>query len=283
MHALIVGASGQLGQALSRACAGMDQLTLWTRPAHDVADPRIADAVADLAPDVVINAAAWTNVDGAESDPDAAYAANALGPSYLADGCARCGAELVHVSTNEVFAGDAGRFYREYDLVDPGSVYARSKAAGERAARQVWAHLYVVRTAWVYGPGGNNFPAKIVRAADRNGALRVVADEFGNPTYAPDLAAAIIQLIETKRYGIYHLTDQGHCSRFEWAVHLLDLSGRADVPVTPIAAHEWPRPALPPSHAVLVNQAGAALGITLRDWRDAFVDYLRAETSLTKI
>ncbi|MCB0113906.1 MAG: dTDP-4-dehydrorhamnose reductase, partial [Caldilineaceae bacterium] len=263
MHVLIVGAAGQLGRALADACAGADQLTLWTRPEHDIADPRIADDVTALAPDVVINAAAWTNVDGAEAEPDVAYAVNALGPLYLATGCARCAADLVHVSSNEVFAGDNGRFYREYDAVQPGSVYARSKAAGERAACQLWRRVYIVRAAWIYGPGGNNFPAKIVGAADRHGALRVVDDEYGNPTYAPDLAEAIVRLIQTRRYGIYHLVNQGHASRFEWAVQLLALSGRSHIPVTPIPAREWPRPSMPPAHAVLVNQAGAALGIQL--------------------
>lgn len=282
MHLLIVGASGQLGQALTAVCANVDRLTLWTRPAHDIADPRLADDVAALKPDVVINAAAWTNVDGAEAEPDAAYAANALGPLYLATGCARCKADLVQVSSNEVFAGEAGRFYREYDNVQPGSVYARSKAAGERAARQVWDRVYIVRAAWIYGPGGNNFPAKIVRAADRNGTLRVVADEYGNPTYAPDLAAAILGLIETHRYGIYHLVNAGHASRFEWAVQLLALSGRSDIPVTPITAHEWPRPSMPPAHAVLVNQVGAALGLSLRPWQDALAEYFCIETGLLK-
>ena len=282
MHLLIVGASGQLGRALVDVCAGVDRLTLWTRPDHDIADPRTADDVTDLAPDVVINAAAWTHVDGAEAQPDAAYAANALGPLYLATGCARCGADLVQVSSNEVFAGEDGRFYREYDGVQPGSVYARSKAAGERAAIQVWNRVYIVRAAWIYGPGGNNFPSKIVQAADRHGALRVVADEYGNPTYAPDLAAAILRLVKTQRYGNYHLVNEGHASRFEWAVQLLYLSGRGDIPVTPISAHEWPRPSMPPSHAVLVNQAGAALGVSLRPWQDALAEYFRVETSLLK-
>jgi dTDP-4-dehydrorhamnose reductase len=176
MDILIVGAAGQLGRALVARLAGQHRLTRWTRADCDIADPQIAEAVAALNPDLVINAAAWTNVDGAESDPDAAYAANALGPKYLAEGCAHCGAALLQVSTNEVFAGDAGRFYREYDAVQPGSVYARSKAAGEAAARQLLNRLYVVRVAWLYGPGSANFPSKIISAADRHGALRVVSD-----------------------------------------------------------------------------------------------------------
>ena len=276
-HILITGANGQLGRALTAQfdCAG--RLTRWTRPRNDIAVPSIADAVAEAAPDVVINAAAWTDVDGAEEAPDDAFAANALGPKYLAEGCARCGAELVQISTNEVFAGEAGRFYREYELTAPGSVYARSKAAGEQAAAAVLDRLYIVRVAWLYGPGGSSFPGKISAAADRYGALRVVSDEYGNPTYAPDVAEAIALLIRTRRFGIYHFVNDGCASRYDWAVELMRLTARTALPVTPVGAHEWPRPAMPPPHAVLVNQAGAALGIELRDWREALADYVQAE------
>lgn len=273
MHLLITGSRGQLGRALENHFAPTHRLTLWSRPAHDIADPACADAVAALAPDVVINAAAWTNVDGAESAPDDAFAANALGPKYLAEGCARCGAALVQISSNEVFAGNPGQFYREYDELSPRTVYARSKAAGERAARQVLDRLFIVRVAWLYGPGGSNFPSKIVAAADKHGSLRVVADEFGNPTYTPDVAAALEQLLHSGRYGIYHLVNDGCASRYEWAVELLRRSGRAEIPVAPIPASDWPRPAMPPAHAVLVNQAAAALGIRLRPWQDALAEY----------
>lgn len=275
-HLLITGANGQLGRALSAQFACADKLTRWTRARYEIADPAIVDAVADAAPDVVINAAAWTDVDGAEDAPARAFAVNALGPKYLAEGCARCDAELVQISTNEVFAGEAGRFYREYEQTAPRGVYARSKAAGEQAAAAL-ERLYIVRVAWLYAPGGGAFPAKISAAADRHGALRVVSDEYGNPTYAPDVAAALARLIRTRRYGVYHFVNEGCASRYDWAVELMRLTGRAGLPVTPIAAREWPRPAMPPPHAVLVNQAGAALGIKLRDWREALADYVQTE------
>ena len=275
-HILIIGANGQLGRALAAQFVSADKLTRWTRPRHDIADPVIADAVAAAAPDVVINAAAWTDVDGAEDAPNEAFAANTLGPKYLAEGCARCGAALVQISTNEVFAGEAGHFYREYEQTAPGSVYARSKAAGELAAALL-DRLYIVRVAWLYGPGGSSFPAKISAAADRYGALRVVNDEYGNPTYAPDVAAAIARLIETRRYGIYHFVNDGCASRHDWAVELLRLTARESLPISPIGAHEWPRPTMPPQHAVLVNQAGSALGIELRDWRAALAEYVQTE------
>ncbi|NJN81248.1 MAG: sugar nucleotide-binding protein [Caldilineaceae bacterium] len=187
--------------------------------------------------------------------------------------CAERDIPLVHVSTNEVFAGAPARFYREYDQPAPVGVYARSKLAGEIAARQALSRLYVVRVAWLFGKSERNFPAKIVAAADRHGRLRVVADEFGNPTYASDAANAIIRLVQSERYGVYHLVNEGHASRYEFACAALQASGRGQVPVEPIRAEEWPRPAPAPRHAVLVNQAAATLGIQLRPWQDALDDW----------
>lgn len=295
MHILLIG-EGQLGSALRAAIEGRDpasqrieafeairpRLSVWRRPDFDITHPEIVERVAALAPDVVINAAAWTNVDAAESNPDAAYAVNALGPKYLAEGCEQCGAALVHVSTNEVFAGQPGRFYREYDACEASSVYARSKLAGERAVMALCRRFYIVRVAWLFGPGGTNFPSKIVAAADQRGVLRVVADEFGNPTYAPDAALAIVQLIGTNRFGVYHLVNEGWCSRYEFACHVLASSGRSHIPVTPISHTEWQRPAQPPVHAVLVNQAAAALGIRLRRWQEAVEVYCRHAFLLAK-
>jgi dTDP-4-dehydrorhamnose reductase len=278
MHVLLVG-DGQLGTALRKVLAttAQHQVTTWRRPAFDITLPGTADEVAALAPDAVINAAAWTKVDSAESNPDAAYAVNALGPKYLAEGCARCGAALVQVSTNEVFPGQPGVFYREYDRTIASSTYARSKLAGEIAVTQMLQRLYIVRVAWLFGPGGINFPAKIVEAANRLGALRVVSDEFGNPTYAPDVAAAIVQLIESGRYGNYHLVNEGWTSRHRFAQQVLTASGRGHIEVTPISHKEWQRTAPPPLHAVLVNQAAAALGIRLRPWEEAVAEYCRQE------
>ncbi len=273
MRLLVIGANGQLGRAVRAACDPQHHLTAWGHADADIAHPAVMDAIVALRPDVVINCAAWTNVDGAEQNPDAAFAANALGAHHVACGCAAAGASLVHVSTNEVFAGTPGRIYYEYEQVAPTSVYARSKAAGEAAARQALAQLYVVRVAWLFGPGGNNFPGKIMAAADRHGALKVVDDECGNPTYAPDAAAAIFALIAHGRFGTYHLVNEGYASRFTFAEEVLRATGRGHVPLTPIKLTDWPRPAPPPPHAVLANQAGAALGITLRPWQEAVRDF----------
>ncbi len=274
---VITGARGQVGRSL---CAQLQEAPLLalTRDDADLRDgDRIISLITEFRPDIVIHAAAWTDVDGAERDPDGAYAVNALGTQYVALACQQVNAAMVYISTNEVFDGHATQPYREWDPPSPISVYARSKLAGERIAQMLLNRLYIVRTAWVYAPGGRNFPSKIIAAADRHGKLRVVADEIGNPTYAPDLARALIRLIQTGRFGIYHLTNEGACSRFEWAREVLQLSGRGHIPITPIRSDEWERPARPPLHAVLANTAAAALGIRLRPWREALADYFAAQ------
>jgi dTDP-4-dehydrorhamnose reductase len=154
------------------------------------------------------------------------------------------------------------------------SAYARSKAAGEQIVRDLLDRFYIVRVAWLFGPGGVNFVTKILAAAERSGALRVSADEFGNPTYAPDAADAIARLVATEHYGIYHLTNAGFCSRQEFAGEIMRLAGRPGLSITPILSTEWPRPSQPPLHAILSNITGAALGITLRPWRDALAEYV---------
>ena len=271
---VVLGFRGQLGRALMERLAGRQILAL-DFPEVDMTQPAIVEQIADFRPEVVINAAAWTNVDGAEDTPDACYAVNVTGVQHLALACQRSGAALLHVSTNEVFPGEAARFYREWDATAARSgVYARSKEAAEKIVISLMAGRFnIVRTAWLYNNGGNNFIAKIVATADKQGALRVVADEFGNPTYAPDLADAIARLIDVQHYGIYHLTNSGYCTRHQWAVEILRQAGRGDVPVTPVSSGEWPRRTTPPSHAILLNTTASALGIVLRPWQEGLAAY----------
>jgi dTDP-4-dehydrorhamnose reductase len=187
---------------------------------------------------------------------------------------------MVHVSTNDVFDGTLGRPYYEWDTPSPLSVYARSKAAAEFYVHTLLRRFYIVRTAWLYARmdapdalAPTNFVTKILDAADKHGALRVVTDEISTPTYAPDLAQAIAQLVRTEHYGIYHLTNGGFCSRYEWACKVMELSGRQHISVEPITTDQWPRPAPPPLYAPLVNLAAATLGITLRPWEEALEEY----------
>lgn len=277
MRILITGHKGQLGRALQTALPS-DQFLGLDLPEADIADPvSTMESVVEFQPDVVIHAAALTDVDGCERDPEMAFRVNALGTQNIALACGRCGAAMVHVSTNDIFDGKLGRPYYEWDPPSPQSVYARSKAAAEFYVRTLLQRFYIVRTAWLYAQGGSNFVTKIIAAADRLGALRVVTDEVSAPTYAPDLAQAIAQLIPTNHYGIFHFTNSGICSRYDWACKALELSGRGDVPVEPITTSQWQRAAPPPLYAPIVNFTGAALGITLRPWQEALEAYFERD------
>ncbi|MBN1660807.1 MAG: dTDP-4-dehydrorhamnose reductase [Anaerolineae bacterium] len=277
MRIVITGHKGQLGQALQHTFAGHDILGI-DLPEHDITDPRAtADAIVHWQPDLVIHPAAMTDVDGCQQNPDLAFRVNTLGTHNVVLASARAGADLVHISTNEVFDGRLGRPYYEWDTPSPLSVYARSKAGAEFYVRNLLPNYYIVRTSWLYARGGSNFVTKIIAAADRHGALRVVIDEISAPTYAPDLAAAIGQLVETRHYGVYHLTNAGFCSRYDWAQEILRLAGRGHVPIERITTDQWPRPAPPPLYAPMVNFAAAALGITLRPWPDALRAYFSGD------
>lgn len=274
MRILITGHKGQLGRALMTTFADHDLLGI-DLPEHDITDlDSIRELVHSFVPEVVIHTAAYTDVDGCARDPDLAYRVNALGTRNLALACQQIDAVMLTVSTNEVFDGQKGAPYLEWDPPNPINPYGRSKLAAEWFTQTLLTRFYIVRTAWLYAPGGNNFPAKIIRAAKQHGQLRVVCDEISSPTYAPDLAQAIAQLIRTDAYGIYHFTNEGICSRYEFARRILDLAGLDQIPITPITSDQWPRPSTPPLHCVIRNYAGAELGITLRPWEEALKEYI---------
>lgn len=270
MRVLITGAHGQLGRALARRAKGHTVLALGRREL-DVADLAARDAIAAASPDVVINAAAMTNVDGCENDPDGAYRINALGARNVALGAAAAGADLVQVSTDYVFDGTKTEPYWEFDAPAPTSVYGASKLAGEVLVRAVHARAYIVRSAWLYGLGGSNFVTRILRLADERPQLDVVNTEVGSPTFCDDLAEGILALVQTGAYGTYHLANEGACSRFEFAQAILEEAGRADYPIRP--ADHFPRRARPPAYAPLRNFAAAELGVRLPPWRDALRRY----------
>ncbi|MBX7254511.1 MAG: dTDP-4-dehydrorhamnose reductase [Candidatus Promineofilum sp.] len=277
MRILITGANGQLGIALQRALGDHD-LTLIDLPEVDITDREALAAVfAAAGPELVVHCAAYTDVDGCARNPELAYRVNATGTQNVALACQSAGAALVHISTNEVFAGDEPGGYEEWMPLAPRNPYGRSKAAAEAHVRALLGRAYIVRTAWLYAPGGRNFIHAILRRARETGTVRVVTDEVGNPTYAPDLAAAIAQLIATRQYGTYHFVNSGACSRWAFANEILRQAGVAATNV-PILSSAYPRASTPPPFAALHNRAGAALGITLRPWPEALADYLRDST-----
>jgi dTDP-4-dehydrorhamnose reductase len=276
MRVAITGHRGQLGAALDALLRGEELFSIG-RPEHDFTDPAIIEALLDFGPTVVIHGGAYTDVEGCARDPDLAYRVNGLGTQHIALACQRSGAAMVYVSTNEVFDGRKGQPYLEWDQPHPINAYGASKLAGECFTRSLLSRHYIVRTAWLYAPGTSNFPSKIIRAADRHGRLRVVVDEISSPTYAPDLAQAIVQLIKTGLYGTYHFVNEGICSRYQFALKILELSGRGGVPVEPITIDQYPRLSTPPLNCVLRNFCGTFHGITLRPWEEALQDFTHVQ------
>jgi dTDP-4-dehydrorhamnose reductase len=245
------------------------------RSTFELGDPHAADQIAATRADLVIHPAAYTDVDGCARDPERAYRINALGTRYVALGCRRINAPLVYISTNEVFPGDAAAPYTEYDAPRPINAYGRSKWAGEQIVRELLDAFYIVRVAWLFG-GTRNFVHTVLRLAANppTAGLRMVADEVGNPTYARDVANAVARLITTDHYGVYHLVNSGHCSRYDFCRAILDQAGYTDLPVTPISLADFQRASTPPPYTPLANLAGTAIGLPLRPWEEALEEFL---------
>ena len=277
MRIFLTGHKGQLGRALHQAFAEHD-LALADLPEADITDAEAtAGAIADFRPDLVLHAAAYTDTAGCQRDPDLAYRVNAVGTRNVALGCQRAGAAMLFVSTNEVFDGRKSEPYLEWEPVGPLSVYARSKQAGEWYIQSLLDRYYIVRIAWLYGGGPSSFVTKTLEWARASRQIRVVTDEVATPTYVPDLVAGIVALVRHPVYGVYHLTNAGACSRFDWARRILALAGRNDVAVEPAAMADFPSAVPKPAYSVLRNFCGAELCITLRPWEEGLEEYFRGQ------
>ncbi|MNX64730.1 dTDP-4-dehydrorhamnose reductase [compost metagenome] len=284
MQVFVTGAQGMLGQDLVPVlkAAGDVVIPSGMQPSEeadfvqlDITDLEATKRVIAAArPDVVINCAAYTNVDGAEADPDSAYRVNALGTWNLALACQEVGAAMLLVSTDYVFDGTKGSAYDEYDTPNPQSVYGRSKYAGEQHLQQMLNRFYIVRTAWLYGHHGKNFVETILKAAAERAELQVVNDQWGCPTWTKDLAEAINQIIRTGRYGIYHATGEGACTWMDFARKIVELGGRT-TPVLPQTTEELNRPAPRPRYSVMRNQAIELAGMApLPAWEESLEHYM---------
>ena len=293
MRVAVTGAGGRLGSALVAALGQRTPLARvvsvegWSRPALDLDRPgTLAALVRARRPDLVLHAAAWTDVDACAREPDAAMRRNGAATATLAAACQSAGADLLYISTNEVFDGRRTDQcpYDEDDPVAPANPYGASKLAGEEAVLAAYGSAttvprgWVVRTAWLYGPPGADFPTKILAAAAQAAAngttLRLVADEVGSPTRAADLAVGIVDLVRARpATGIYHLVNTGRASRAEWAAAVLDGVGLR-VATERVPASTWQRASAPPLWGVLGTGHAGELGIILRDWRAALFDEL---------
>ncbi len=285
MKVVVTGATGQLGQELVAALAG-ERVEAFGRLELDLCDFAYTRAVVlDHRPDVVINAAAFTRVDDCETEPERAFWVNAFAVRHLAQVCADVGCSLVHVSTDYVFDGAKASPYAEDDAPNPLSVYGTSKLAGECFVRSLAPRHILVRTSGLYGPAGaasarGNFVETMLRLAERGGPVRVVTDQVLTPSSAQDVAAKIVELVRQDRRGLYHVTNAGQCSWFEFAREIFVLAGRAPA-LEPTTAAAFGARARRPAYSVLAHTRLAGLGLDdLQPWKDALAAYLRARGGL---
>jgi dTDP-4-dehydrorhamnose reductase len=275
MKILITGSNGMLGHDLREVLKDNHDLVLTTSKTLDITDKKqVMDFIGDSKPDIVINSAAYTDVDGCEENRDLAYAVNGEGVRNLALACREVDCALLHISTDYVFDGTARDPIAEDGEIGPISVYGKSKLEGEKAILEILDKYFIVRTAWLYGINGKNFPKTMLELAENHSEITVVYDEVGTPTYTPDLAYGISQLIETDKYGIYHLTNSGYCSWCEFSRLIFEIAEK-DVKVIPVTASEFARPAPRPSYSVLENKNWIDNGFKpLRDYKEAIREYI---------
>jgi dTDP-4-dehydrorhamnose reductase len=285
MKIVITGGRGMLGTDLCAVFGAENTCVPLGRAEADVSDSdAIAAAIRGEAPDLVIHAAAHTDVDGCERDPDLAFRVNALGTWNVAAAARACGARLVMISTDFVFDGESKQPYTEFDAVNPINHYGRSKRAAEQLAARACPESYVVRTQWLYGVHGRNFPYTILRAAAAGKPLRVAHDEVGSPTFTRDVARTVAEIVKRPLYGTYHVSNAGACSRFELTREILRQAQIQPTSLEPISARDWPSPTRRPAYSVLRRYALELMGRDdMRPWQDAMADFLSAAQAAGKL
>ncbi|MBM7579229.1 dTDP-4-dehydrorhamnose reductase [Jeotgalibacillus terrae] len=276
LKVMVTGSKGQLGQELCHVLMNEGhEVTGFSRPELDVTNPvEVRNKVKNCKPDVVIHAAAYTDVNRAEQEPEKAFQVNAIGTRNVALAVKEIGAKMVYISTDYVFDGTSQYPIREEETPNPLSVYGESKLRGEEYVRDILSDYFIVRTSWLYGRYGNNFVKKILEAGDLTQTVTVVNDQVGSPTYTGDLAAAIAKLIVTDQFGIYHLSNSGSCSWYEFAREIFYLAGK-DVSVEPCKTEDFKSPAKRPAYSILDHGRWRENGFAeVRHWSEALEEFL---------
>ncbi|MGU3395385.1 dTDP-4-dehydrorhamnose reductase [Priestia sp. D51] len=274
---LITGANGQLGKELVELFTAKGfEVYGFGRDKMDITNQaQVQEVISTLKPNIVLHSAAHTQVDLAESEPEQAFSINAYGTRNVAVAAEAVGAKLVYVSTDYVFDGTTDEPYNEFSPTSPLGVYGKSKLAGEQFVRDLHSNFFIVRTSWVYGKYGANFVKTMLKLGQERKELSVVADQIGCPTYTLDLAHAILELVDTQKYGVYHISNSGSCSWYEFAKEIFKVSDM-EVQVNPCTTADFPRPAARPANSVFEHMSIKLNNFTsIRHWREALSSFLK--------
>ena len=282
MRVLLIGANGMLGKDIVQEWQDDELIPATSRDADIRNYEQVKRLITASRPEWIVLAAAYTDVDGSERDPEAAFAVNGKGTENVAGVVQKHGAKVLYISTDYVFDGQGKRPYEPADPIAPINVYGESKARGERAIQASLRDWCIVRTSWLFGASGSSFPEKILRAAETRPELSVVSDQVGSPTYTRDLAVAIHGLVHADARGFVNVTNSGTCSWFEFAQEILRQAGKNN-PVIPIDTVQAARAAKRPAYSVLSPAALHTFGITVRHWREALPPYLAELRKMGKL
>lgn len=274
---IVTGANGQLGRAINLQYAGNTEYELINTDVEELditSIDKVMGFVREVRPYAIINCAAYTAVDACEKEEDLAFRINALGPRNLSIAAEETGAKMMHVSTDYVFDGNGSRPYREMDPTGPQGAYGRTKLAGENFVSEFGSRHYIIRTAWLYGDG-KNFVKTMLRLSETNDKVRVVMDQVGSPTSADELAKAIVYLLPTENYGLFHGTCEGDCSWAEFTKEIFRLAGKNTI-VEAITSEEYGAAAKRPAYSILENyMLKMTTDFMFADWHDAIAEYIR--------
>lgn len=274
MRLLVIGAQGMLGTDMLQDWKS-DEVIAADKAEADIRDiAQVRNLVSKVRPDWIVLTAAYTDVDGSESNRELAFAVNCNGAGNVARVASEFAARIFYVSTDYVFDGTSSRAYEPADPIHPLNVYGASKAAGEKVIQELAPNFCIGRTSWLFGAAGSSFPEKILRASETRKELTVVSDQVGSPTFTRDLARAILELMRLDARGVVHITNSGTCSWFEFASEVLRQAGRDSIIVRPVSSAEFVRPARRPAFSVLSPASLTKHGISVRHWKDAVTVYL---------